>query len=98
MSKIRPALIFPVGGAPRAVPAFDVSLASMQKAVGGFIERVPGVPPKDIRELGERYGLDLKGASLWCNEEGRIRNLPLNKLASTFADQYLFGNVLVVRM
>jgi hypothetical protein len=53
-----------------------VTLDELQKAVGGWIEAVPGTR-----------------ARAYCNEEGRLRGLPLNQVASQRFGQVLVGDV-----
>jgi hypothetical protein len=63
-------------------------LEDMQKAVDGWIELVP---------LS-----DNPGVTIYCNEEGKVRGLPVNRLATMFADNWrswldpLCGDVLVL--
>lgn len=58
-------LYFKVGEPPQVVelPAGD-HLKQMQELVGGYVEVTAG---------------PTQGSSLWCNEEGLINNLPLQK-------------------
>jgi hypothetical protein len=51
-------------GKKAAVEDIGTSLEAMQKVVGGYIERIPLT----------------KGIVLICNEEGRIHDLPANRL------------------
>jgi hypothetical protein len=57
-------------------------LPDLQKAVGGYIEIVNGV--------GGYYQ-----DRIVCNEEGHLKNLPVNKLASMMAGQQIVGDVVV---
>jgi hypothetical protein len=54
-----------------------VSLAELQRAVGGYIEAIPGV------RIGRAF----------CNENGRNLGLPYNRLASIRFRQSLVGDV-----
>lgn len=58
----------------------EISLEEMQKAVGGYIERV---------------GTYLD-CSVWANEEGLLKGLPLNVRASELCYRPIVGDVLVV--
>ena len=61
---------------PEDVPG--MSFADAQKAVGGLVEVVQTLPQI--------------GGCLLVNEEGRLRGLPVNLLASALAGQMLFGD------
>jgi hypothetical protein len=54
-------------------------LRQLQSAVGGYLEAVR---------------LPLMGI-LWCNEEGALNGLPLNRFASTIALQSIVGDVII---
>ena len=56
----------------------DGSLKSMQALVGGYIERVV------LRD----------GIDLWCNEEGKLLNLPPNQF---YGDDMICGQFFVAR-
>lgn len=58
---------------------FEPSLKQMQEAVGGYIEFV----------------YLSNGQAMVVNEEGLLKRLPLNRIASTLANQDIVGNVLV---
>ena len=60
----------------------DLSLSSLQKAVGGYIELVS--LPKDEGEL------------MIVNEEGLIHGLPVNPCACQLAEQIIVGDVVVM--
>lgn len=60
------------------------TLKSLQKAVGGYIE---SVYPKG---LGKPY-------IFVCNEEGLIKNLPVNPTASYLFGNTIYGNVVVLQ-
>ncbi len=55
----------------------------LQKAVGGYIERIP------VNIGGEPY-------EVYVNEEGLIEKLPYNELASHIVNITLVGNVVIV--
>lgn len=55
-------------------------LKNKQKAVGGLIETLP--VPK------------CEGLTAWLNEEGRLKNLKANRLASDIVKQEVVGDVL----
>ena len=58
------------------------TLPELQKYVGGFIELVPaGIP----------------GVIVYCNEEGQLKGLRSNMLASVICEQHLVGDVILVR-
>jgi hypothetical protein len=59
----------------------DYSLAECQAIVGGFIELVHAC----------------KGWILVVNEEGLLRDLPRNNVASIIAGQQIVGNAMLVR-
>ena len=58
-----------------------IDLDFLQEAVGGYIEAV---------------GLSSYEATMYVNEEGLIRGLPMNPLASEIAGQLLVGDVVIV--
>ncbi|GAB3865501.1 hypothetical protein GCM10028801_36090 [Nocardioides maradonensis] len=58
----------------------SADLATLQSLVGGLIEHVP-------------VSLD---AHLWCNEEGRLLRLPINKEASILAGRLIVGPAVLV--
>ncbi|MBR1525228.1 MAG: DUF3846 domain-containing protein [Prevotella sp.] len=55
------------------------TLREMQNAVGGYIERVGTHQNK----------------SVWANEEGRLKGLPVNEKASELCYREIVGDVLV---
>lgn len=59
--------------------------ASIRDAIGGWIERVVL-----IEATAETYGLDV-----WADEEGLLRGLPPNPVASVLARSFGVGNVIV---
>lgn len=65
------------------VPHTGMDLASLQKAVGGYIQIIP---TKD-------------GRSMVINEEGKLNDLPFNEkatnMAHLFTGDYVVGNVVV---
>jgi len=68
----------------RQEPIEDIrklGLAGAQKIVGGYIELVPTAedPPRFII----------------CNEEGKLKHLPINAPASRIAGQLIVGDVIV---
>lgn len=51
-----------------------------------------------LKELQSRVGgylerVKAKHGRLWVDEDGRSKNLPLNRMASELADQRIVGNV-----
>lgn len=64
--------IAPDGTVTEAFHKGHVSLEFLQAQVGGYIEQVPGV----TRGFGRMRG------TLWMNEEGLLKRLPLNPRAS----------------
>lgn len=58
------------------------TLEQLQKAVGGYIEKVR------LPHQGQRY--------MYVNEEGLIHRLPLNPSASNLAQRPLVGDVVVM--
>lgn len=74
------------------------TLEELQSAVGGFVEfvQVPGYYHIKRRDR------NFKSRAIVCNDEGKLRSLPLNKLASDLAfDQlkvwdFICGDVLYV--
>lgn len=69
------ALLIPAGGKPEEVEIPDKDeLDTLQQLVGGWIEYVP--TEQDV--------------TLYCNEEGKLQNLPPNSLATA-----IFGKLLM---
>jgi len=62
------------------------SLEELQALVGGYIEAVPHVPG----------GLDADDDMI-CNEEGKLRGMPLNRKASMLAAQLIVGDVVILK-
>lgn len=83
--KSGPAKWIRVGGTIEAVApknGKDFTLEELRAFVGGCIEIIH--PPSD------------EGAILVVNEEGRLRDLPLNKVASAvYRDDFIVGDVLL---
>lgn len=63
----------------------DTQLIQMQHAVGGSIERYQD--PSEDRNI-----------HFWVNEDGIIKNLPLNMVASILAGTRLVGDVVITSM
>jgi len=64
-----------------------LTLEQLQEAVGGYIERVP------VKVNGKR-------AWMWVNEEGKLRGLPINDLATATTaasgtPQLIVGDVVI---
>ena len=59
----------------------EPSLSECQAAVGGMIEAV--------------YLPD--GRLMYVNEEGLLKGLPLNEMASDIAGKYIVGDVIIIR-
>lgn len=57
----------------------DGSLATLQKAVGGYVERVV---------LSETL-------TMWVNEEGLLQGLPINMAATILAGRQIVGDVVL---
>jgi hypothetical protein len=67
--------------------AAEPSLAFIQEAVGGLIERVPLSPVWDE-----------EGYTMWAHEEALMTPFPvLNQVVSTIARMPIYGDVLIVR-
>lgn len=69
-----------------AILADSDTLRATQRAVGGYIEMAFCLPSHD-----EGYTVDV-----YCNEEGRLRGLPLNILNPRTGD-VIVGDVIAVR-
>lgn len=65
------ALVIPVGS-PARVEEISGDLRSLQKLVGGYLEAVH---------------LDWEGTHVYVNEEGRLRQMPVNLAATALAQQ-----------
>jgi hypothetical protein len=80
--------IFRLTGAVESMPEpaaeGKFSLEQLQEAVGGYIEVVPG-------HLGEAEGL-----LMLADEEGLMKGLPINQMASMMAGRVLVGTVVVI--
>lgn len=77
------ALLIPAGGVPTEVelPSGEsANLRELQRLVGGYIE--------DARS-------PLAATRLWCNEEGLLRGLPLNLLASLIIGRDIVGDAVL---
>lgn len=61
----------------------ELTLEEMQWIVGGYIERV------QVRYHG-------KTLDMWVNEEGLVRNLPINLEASLIAGQTIVGDAFII--
>ena len=62
----------------------DIDLASLQEAVGGYIEAI-------------YQGAGMKtGEVMLVNEEGLLMSLPSNPTATTIAGQYVVGNAVLL--
>ncbi len=81
-------------GETKRLRCADTGLKALQKLVGGYIEVVPEL----LYRKGTRRGEDV----VLVNEEGRLRNLPVNWTAmgalDTVAGAYgeLYGNVVII--
>lgn len=70
------------------VEAHDISLEAMQALVGGYVEAV------DVTVAGHE-------CTIWLNEEGKLRGMPPNALATQLAGtrlligDYIAGDVIV---
>ena len=62
-----------------------LSLESLQRHVGGFIQLLPR--PED-------FGIKTTGV-VYVNEDGKLRNLPANPLVAPSSYDVLLGNILV---
>lgn len=82
MSKIK-VLVYPVGCEPYVKDIGD-DLSDMQDIVGGYIQYV---------DLGAMAGIkELYGYDLYCNEEGKLEGLPMNRM---FPHDYIAGQFFV---
>ena len=75
------AIILKVNGSTE--PLTDLSLESMQKAVGGYIEYVP-LPD---------------GRIMYCDEEGKLKSKPINPEATRIFDNpydVVVGDVIIM--
>ena len=62
-----------------------LSLESLQRHVGGFIQILPR--PED-------FGIKTKG-DVYVNEDGKLLNLPANPLVAPSSYDVLVGNILI---
>lgn len=76
------AVAIPVAGPLRLVD-IDGGLASLQQHVGGYVQTVP------LPSVYQRL------STLWCDEDGQARSLPLNRTASRLAGQPILGPALL---
>jgi hypothetical protein len=60
----------------------EVSLEQAQELVGGYVTYVP-IPSRPDSQM-------------FCDEEGLLKELPVNKEASELAQQTIVGNVIVL--
>lgn len=70
-------LIQPTG----AIVELDAGV-SMREVIGGWIERVVLIPADSLGDA-RTYGLDM-----WADEEGLLRALPLNPVATVLASTF----------
>jgi hypothetical protein len=69
-----------------------IKLEALQAGVGGYIEEVPGFTK-----------FHRKACVAFCNEEGKLKGLPVNSVATnlwrkqTQAGDFLVGNVVIVQ-
>ena len=66
----------------------SIELETLQEAVGGYVERVPVVKQT------------LDNLDMWLNEEGKLKSLPLNMIATNLSGiwkngDFIVGDVLV---
>jgi len=67
----------------KLLPIDDLSLKSLQKVVGGYIEIVTCLA------IGYEENVII------CNEEGRLQSLPPNPIASRMAGQNIVGDAVI---
>ena len=80
------AITITTGSAITCVDVSKNSLELLQKAVGGYVQAI------DLDDT----------LTLWCNEEGKMMNLPHNEIAQTLWDNvfgpdtdYIVGNIVL---
>ncbi len=61
-------------------PATPATLEILQKAVCGYLELVTGF-----------HTIDRRSCAVFCNEDGKLKNLPINIRATELWDQALDG-------
>ena len=71
------------------------SLAELQGFVGGNAEVVKGLQPMSISDELGRPVADIKRQVMVVNEEGLLRELPYNPMATVLAGRTILGDVLI---
>lgn len=77
--------ILKVNGKIETFESKKLSLESLQRFVGGFIQLLPR--PED-------FGLKTKG-DVYVNEDGKLLNLPANTLLAPSSYDTIVGNVVI---
>lgn len=75
-------IIYPNGNDQVPEQKGPPTLEQMQTWVDGYVELLPNPP--------------VRGAQWYANEDGRMRQLPVNKRAAGWYGQPLFGNVVIL--
>jgi len=87
------ALLIRTDGAVEPLPEHPLSLADLQRLVGGYIELVP-LPEALTAALTAALDPPVSGrVVLVCDEEGQLKEKPVNHVASVLAGQVVVGDV-----
>lgn len=107
-SKIQHAVLVPASDFSLVDVKFDFeqTLPNLQKAVGGYVEMIRLTPaqialleeevyPLVVAKYGVDAKLDLKGAVLLVDEEGRNKDKEVNLAMTEIAGQVIVGDCIV---
>lgn len=96
-------IIHHTGKVTKVIQAKEPKLEELQKIVGGYIERIPHFSQLAVRSGDEKKVYAYQGGHCYANEEGKLKEMPLNMLAwevwkgqYAFVDQHLVGDVVFV--
>jgi hypothetical protein len=106
-AKLQHAIMISADGFLTVTQECDGELKTLQAAVGGYIE-VVRVSKESIKNFGEAINekvcrqsglsdVDLTGAVLIVNEDGLLKNLPINETATAIAGQVIVGDVIITK-
>lgn len=94
-SRIQNVIILYTSGLAVVDYRFDVNLESVQKICGGYVD-VINLRPGIIRALEQTFHVKLSQRTcIVVDDEGLLKELPLNENASLIAQQLVVGDVII---